>query len=320
MSSQAWGDQSPEPTETEKTNKNEDNETVRGNPLHDLPEWLQEFTENLVDESVSSSQRRTASSFRESASGPRGKVVSGKHCIYTHFPKDRNCHICMRTKITRTPCRKRTGAAVLRAEHFGDLITADHKVLSEGCESRNNHRHSVVVKDLATQWIQSHPCKTKTSQETERILWTLANPLKTDHGIIGLLHTIDPRQVVLRRERFAEQKKERLLYCCNQVWMKSGGRIPWSAIAICETFKISCLMGRHLTRDGSEYHLMAWLLHLEGWLNITLFLLKYLSRLHQFGKKVLPGIFLGHVKYAGENLERRHLGRRHWGIGIDGRI
>ena len=27
------------------------------------------------------------------------------------------------------------GGAVLRAENFGDLITADHKVLSEGCES-----------------------------------------------------------------------------------------------------------------------------------------------------------------------------------------
>ena len=37
----------------------------------------------------------------------------------------------------------------------GHLITANHKVLSEGCESRNNHRYAVVVQDLATQWIQS---------------------------------------------------------------------------------------------------------------------------------------------------------------------
>ena len=34
------------------TNKNGDNETVRGKLLHDLPEWLEEFAENLVDESV----------------------------------------------------------------------------------------------------------------------------------------------------------------------------------------------------------------------------------------------------------------------------
>ena len=33
---------------------------------------------------------------------------------------------------------------------FGDVITADHKVLSENCESRNNHRYAAVVQDLAT--------------------------------------------------------------------------------------------------------------------------------------------------------------------------
>ena len=93
-----------------------------------------------------------------------------KHSDYTHFPEDRNCEICQRTKIIRAPCRRRNGGAVPRAEHFGDLITADHKVLSEGCESRNNHRFAIVVQDLATQWIQSYPCKTKTSQATQKEL------------------------------------------------------------------------------------------------------------------------------------------------------
>ena len=58
-------------------------------------------------------------------------------------PKDRHCEICQRTKITRAPCRRRIGGAVPRAENFGDLITADHKVLSESCESRNNHRSAI---------------------------------------------------------------------------------------------------------------------------------------------------------------------------------
>ena len=88
----------------------------------------------------------------------------GKHSVYTHFPKDRNCEICKRTKITRAPCRRRNGEAVPRATNFGDLITADHKVLSDICESRNNHRYAVVVQDLTTQWIQAYPCKNKTSQ------------------------------------------------------------------------------------------------------------------------------------------------------------
>ena len=50
-----------------------------------------------------------------------------QHSVHTHFPKDRNCEICQRTKITRVPCRRRIGGAVPRAENTGDLITADHK-------------------------------------------------------------------------------------------------------------------------------------------------------------------------------------------------
>ena len=85
-----------------------------------------------------------------------------KHSVKTHFPKDRNCEICQRTKITRAPCRRTPMVEpYLVLKNFGDLITADHKVLSDNCESRNNHRHAVVVKDLATQWIQAYPCTTK---------------------------------------------------------------------------------------------------------------------------------------------------------------
>ena len=101
----------------------------------------------------------------------------GKHSVYTNIFEDRNCEICQRTKFTRAPCRRRIGGAVLRADNFGDLITADHKVLSERYESRNNHRYAVVVQDLATQWIQSYPCKTKTSQETQ---WSLQKFLEPD--------------------------------------------------------------------------------------------------------------------------------------------
>ena len=98
------------------------------------------------------------------------KVVSKsrKHSIYTHFPKDRNCEVCLRTRMTRAPCRRRTGEALPRAEKCGDLTTADHEVFNEEGESRENHRYAVVVQDLATQWIQPYPWKTKISQETEK--------------------------------------------------------------------------------------------------------------------------------------------------------
>ena len=38
------------PTETENKNKNEGREEVQSDLLHELPDWLQEFGENLVDE------------------------------------------------------------------------------------------------------------------------------------------------------------------------------------------------------------------------------------------------------------------------------
>ena len=82
---------------------------------------------------------------------------------YLYFAKDRNSEICKRTKITKAPCRNLTGEGVPRAENFGDLITADHEVLNEGCEPRDNHRYATVIQDLTTQ-----PCKTKTSEETEK--------------------------------------------------------------------------------------------------------------------------------------------------------
>ena len=110
----------------------------------------------------------------------------------------------------------------LELKNFGDLITADHKVLSDNCESRNNHRYAVVVQDLATQWIQAYPCKTKTSQETQRSLqkflepernpkviytdnsWNSAKLVKISPGIIARLHHTDRRLMGLLKEQCAE--------------------------------------------------------------------------------------------------------------------
>ena len=147
-----------------KPNKKETT-IARGNLCDDpeIPEWLQEFMENLVDDGVPVHGDSHASSSHEVSLEPitKRREDLGKHNVHTHFPKDRNCEICKRTKITRAPCRRRKGEAVPRADNFGDLITADHKVLSDNCESPNNHRYAVVVQDLATQWIEAYPCKNK---------------------------------------------------------------------------------------------------------------------------------------------------------------
>ena len=197
----------------------------RGNLCDDpeIPEWLQEFRENLEDNESPLQGGSHASSSHEASLEPNTKRREDldKHNVHTHFPQDRNCEICKRTKITRDPCRRRIGEALLRAVNNGDLITADHKVLSDNCESRNNHRYAVVVQDLATQWIQAYPCKNKTSQETQRSLKKFLEPerkpkviytdnsiltklVKISPGIIARLHHTDRRLMVLPKEQCAE--------------------------------------------------------------------------------------------------------------------
>ena len=189
-----------------------------------------------MDDRVPERRDSHASSPHELSLEPTTKrsVDLGKHSVFTHFPKDRNCEICQRTKITRDPCRRRIGGVVPRAENFGDFITADHKVLSESCESRNNHRYAIVVQDLATQWIQSHPCKTETSQETQRSLQKFLEPKRkpkvtyTDNGLefgkacddLSWNHcTSTPHRSETNGidERAVRRVKAPLLYCCNQV-------------------------------------------------------------------------------------------------------
>ena len=98
-----------------KTNKKETT-IERRNPCGDseIPEWLQEFRENMVDDEIPAHGDSHASSSHEASLEPiiKRREDLGKHNVHTHFPKDRNCEICKRTKITRAPCRRRNGEAV----------------------------------------------------------------------------------------------------------------------------------------------------------------------------------------------------------------
>ena len=81
--------------------------------------------------------------------------------------------------------------------------------------------------------------------------------------------------------------------------MENGGRIPWIGTAICETYKINSLMGKHLVRGGSEYHFNGPVVLSGGMVEYHPISAEDVSRLHQFGPKVLPGIFLGFASHAG---------------------
>ena len=98
----------------QKTNHKEP-QIERNNPLcSEIPEWLQEFRENLVDDEIPEQGDSHASSSHEASLEPiyMRREDLGKHSVHIHFPEDRNCEICKRTKITRAPCRRRNGGAV----------------------------------------------------------------------------------------------------------------------------------------------------------------------------------------------------------------
>ena len=77
--------------------------------------------------------------------------------------------------------------------------------------------------------------------------------------------------------------------------MKNGGRFPWNVTLICETSQIYYLMGRRPMKDVLGNPIIPFRSLVEYHLKTA----KDQSRIHQFGKKVLPGLFLGYALYAG---------------------
>ena len=133
-----------------------------------------------------------------------------------------------------------------------------------------------MVQDLATQRIQSSPCRTKTSQERRKGVYEgfssrrkSRSHLHTEFfGIWQILWRIVlsslnhlrlavPTQMVWLRERDAESKKELLLCCCSLAWTECGGRMPWNVTVICEVIKILRTVIRRTTQRTSN----------SGWLD-----------------------------------------------------
>ena len=175
-----------------------------------------------MDDEVPEHRDSHASSSHEVSLEPTSKTREdlGKHSLKTHFPKDRNCDICSRTKITRASCRRRTGTVVSRAEN---LVILKPQIT----------RFSVTVANLETitdmqSWCRTWPpngssriraktklhkkpreaCKNSWSPRgnqksfTLTIPWNSAKPVKIFPGIIVRQHLTVQKQMGLLRERY----------------------------------------------------------------------------------------------------------------------
>ena len=90
----------------------------------------------------------------------------------------------------------------------------------------------------------------------------------------------------------------------SAVLLQSGLNESWLADSIeCYTYLRNVtdyLMRKRPMKDVLGNHLKDQFFHLVHWLSIIPFTAKDQSRIHQFGKKVLPGLFLGYALYAGK--------------------
>ena len=240
----------------------------------------------------------------------------GKHNVHTHFPKDQNCGDLQADQNSRAPCRRRKGETVPRADNFGELITADHKVLKRQLRVSKQSRYAVVVQDLATQWIQAYPCKNKSSQETQRSLQKFLEPerkpkvIYTDNSLefgkacedLSWNHcTSTPHRS--ETNGIAERAVRRVKEGTSAVLLQSGLNDSWWADSMeCYTYlrNVTDLMS-----DGKTPYERRFVQPFKGPIIPFGSLVEYhpitakdQSRIHQFGKKVLRGLFLGYALYA----------------------
>ena len=90
----------------------------------------------------------------------------------------------VRRQTTRARCKtepKKRVDGIALSTTFGDLITADRKILNVENESRSGHKKALIVQDDFTSWIQSHP--TKSERNTgDRVVFTEISSSFTEAG------------------------------------------------------------------------------------------------------------------------------------------
>ena len=174
-----------------------------------------------------------------------------------------------------------------------------------------------MVQDLATQWIQSYPCETKTSQETQRSLQKFLEPDRK----LEVIYTDDSLEfgkacedlswnhcssLPHRSEKngIAERAVRRVKEGTSAVLLQSGLDEKWWADSMeCCTYLRNI---QDLLSDGKTPYERRFGEPLKGPIipfEYHPISVKDQSRIHQLGKKVLPGLFLGYAFVRGWNLE-----------------
>ena len=87
-----------------------------------------------------------------------------EHNPFTHFPMDReNCKVCRDAKPMRHYARTKEHGppdSLPKPEKFADQLVADHKIITEEDQSRNQDKVACIIQDRATSWLKAYPAPT----------------------------------------------------------------------------------------------------------------------------------------------------------------
>ena len=181
-----------------------------------------------------------ASSSHEASLDPTTKRREdlGKHNVHTHFPRDRNCEICKRTKITRAPVQKTQWRSRTSSCKFWWLdnsrsqspqrqlrISKQSSICSRGAGSSHSMDPGVSVqKQNFTRNPEKLAKVPGTREETKShlltIRWNSAKLVKISPGIIARPHHTDRRLMVLRKEQCCRVKEgtSAVLFAIGSKW------------------------------------------------------------------------------------------------------
>ena len=270
-----------------------------------LPEWMEKFADNLEDTKVPA----LANTSHDSDSERPTKVATRTHSIYIHFSKDRNCEACKRTKMTRAPCRRRNGEAVPPAHITKSSMRVNLGTITDTQSWYKIQPLSGISLNRAKQ--KPHRRRKRSSRnflepsEKPKVIYTDCSlefgkscehlPWNHRTSTHQRFETSDIVERAVRRIKEGTSAAVLLQSGLDEKWWAVYGMLLLSG----KMFKTSWQTGKHQMKGDSENHLKAELFRLEQRLNIIRLLQKDQSRLHTYCKKVLLGIFLGHVLFAG---------------------
>ena len=232
---------------------------------------------------------------RESC-GRKSLRVRDSHASSFHEP---SLELQQRTKITRAPCRRRTCEVVPRANFFRWLD--------------NSRSQSPWWRMWISKWIQSYPCKTKTSQKTERSLLKFLEPkiTSTDNSWefgkacedLSWNHCTSKTHYS-GTNGIAERAVRRIEEGTSAVFLQAGLDENWWADSMrcyCDLRDMQDRLSDVKTTFESRFRepFKGPIIPFGSLVENHPISTEDQWWIHQFGKQVLPGIFFGYVLYAG---------------------